>query len=692
MAEQPKKDAADKQRDRAAARSRENFSAVADVGEIPKPKNPRRRKRCEKNLLKFLVEYFPHSTGLKPFSADHKKVIGYLQRCILVGGLFAQAIFRGFAKTTIGELACLWAALYGHRKYVVLFGAKLPDALAMLDSIKAELETNDLLAEDFPEVCLPILALEGKPQRCASQTINGERTFVEWSSDTIVLPTVAGSAASSAVIRARGILGSARGMKYKRPDGENARPDLFIGDDLQTDDSAASPDQVAKRLRIIRKSWLRLSGHHTKIAGVVNGTVIEPDDLMDQLTTPSKDNAAWQSQRIKMVKAWASRHDDLWLGKYADLRSTYNSDDPADQARAHAEATAFYKKNRKAMDAGCQVAWEHCYDETEISAIQHAYNILIDDGEEAFAAECNSDPIRRADSLAKFTAQQVREKVNGFARLIVPSDAIKLTAFIDQQDKLLYWMVCAWADGFTGYVIDYGSWPDQKRSYYTLSDSKRTLRRAYPGRDDEGALWQGMEDLTLHLLERKYKRSDGGIQRLNREAIDGNYGKRTVLIKRFIEHSRYGSLILASFGRAPKPNHKPISQWDVGKGGEKGDEWALVRTNKRESPNLNYDVNYWKKRASDGLALAMGSKGCISLFKAPPDQHRMLGDHCVSEFGSNREIAGCSDVEFEKKPNADNHLWDCLVGNMMLASVCGIRRPEQRPLKPRKPRKKVSYL
>jgi len=39
----------------------------------------------------------------------------------------------------------------------------------------------------------------------------------------------------------------------------------------------------------------------------------------------------------------------------ARIRKSFDPTQPDDQERAHAEATAFYKQNRKAMDAGCQV-------------------------------------------------------------------------------------------------------------------------------------------------------------------------------------------------------------------------------------------------------------------------------------------------------------------------------------------------
>ena len=51
-----------------------------------------------------------------------------------------------------------------------------------------------------------------------------------------------------------------------------------------------------------------------------------------------------------------------------------------------------------------------------------------------------------------------RERAHRFPldRGVAPSDAAVLTAFIDVQKNIFYYLVAAWADGFTGSVI--GAW------------------------------------------------------------------------------------------------------------------------------------------------------------------------------------------------------------------------------------------
>jgi hypothetical protein len=78
--------------------------------------------------------------------------------------------------TTICECACIWAVLNGHREFVCLIGSDEGHAMDMLESIKMELDGNELLLSDYPEVVFPIQALDGIANRCNGQLHQGERT------------------------------------------------------------------------------------------------------------------------------------------------------------------------------------------------------------------------------------------------------------------------------------------------------------------------------------------------------------------------------------------------------------------------------------------------------------------------------------------------------------------------------------
>ena len=205
-------------REAAAQRQAAESLSGRDIGELPEVANPERKDECREDFKKFCESYFPEVYNLE-WSADHLRAIEKIQKSVLGGGLFALAMARGSGKSSLTESAAIWAMAYGHREFVVIIGASEGAALEMLDSIKTELEVNEHLAEDFPEMVYPIACLEGIANRCAGQLYKGERTRISWTASEIVLPTIVGAASSGAVVRVAGITGRIRGMKYKRPDG-----------------------------------------------------------------------------------------------------------------------------------------------------------------------------------------------------------------------------------------------------------------------------------------------------------------------------------------------------------------------------------------------------------------------------------------------------------------------------------------
>jgi hypothetical protein len=289
-------------------------------------------------------------------------VIGQIEESVLRGGLFATAMPRGSGKTTLAEVACIWATLCGHRDFAVLVGSDEGAATRMLDSIKTELESNDLLGEDFPEACYPIRASTGSPTAATARRATGERTHIGWTADEVVLPTIPGSKASGAIIKVAGLTGGLRGMKFKRPDGKTVRPSLVVVDDPQTDGSARSPSQCATRERILAGAVLGLAGPGRKIAGIMPCTVIAPGDVADNILDRQK-HPEWNGTRTKMVYAFPT-NEKLWE-EYARIRA-----DGLRAGDAGRAATEFYGSPPAEMDAGARVAWAERHNDDELSAIQ----------------------------------------------------------------------------------------------------------------------------------------------------------------------------------------------------------------------------------------------------------------------------------------------------------------------------------
>jgi len=238
----------------ARARNAEIAQSGRDIGELPPVVDAERKRRAAGDFRFFCDSYFPQTFSL-PWCDDHLKVIAKIEQAVLHGGLFAMAMPRGSGKTTICECACIWAVLNGHRDFVCLVGSDEGHAMTMLESIKMELDGNELLGEDYPEVCHPIAALDGIANRANGQLYKGNRTHIGWTAKDIVLPTIPESPAAGAIIKVAGITGRVRGMKYKRPDGRSVRPSLVVIDDPQTDESARSISQCATRESILAGEW-----------------------------------------------------------------------------------------------------------------------------------------------------------------------------------------------------------------------------------------------------------------------------------------------------------------------------------------------------------------------------------------------------------------------------------------------------
>lgn len=377
-----------RQKEQARERQAQLSASGRDIGKLPKVENPSRKRRCRTNLRRYCETYHAPEFSLA-WSPDHLRVIAKMEAAILKGGTFAVAMPRGSGKTTLARCACEWALLYGHQEFVVFVGSDAQAAVRMLDSLKASLQTNDLLAADFPEVCIPIRRLDGIHNRAKGQTCLGQRTNIGWTAEELILPTIKGGRASEGLVRVAGITGGIRGMQYTRSDGRTVRPGLVVPDDPQTDESAKSPAQSAARENILAGAILGLAGPGRKIAAVMPCTVIAPGDMADNILNRSL-HPEWNGERTRMVYEWPT-NTNLWE-RYTEIYRECL------QASGHFEdATDFYRRNRTAMDAGSKVAWAERFNADELSALQNAWNLRLRD-RKSFYAEYQNEPLSDQDT------------------------------------------------------------------------------------------------------------------------------------------------------------------------------------------------------------------------------------------------------------------------------------------------------
>lgn len=681
MAKQkPKSDAYAKERQSQAAIMRAKRTAGRDIGEIPAVADPARRDECERSFRRFCEVYFAATFSLE-WSPDHLRVLAQTERAVLFGDLFAMAMPRGSGKTSIVVAACLWALLTGEHEFVALIAADEGASSELLESIKTELETNDLLAGDFPEACYPIRCLEGIPQR--RLLYKGESVRMEFTAKMIVLPNIPGSPSFEAAVKTCGITGRIRGMLYKRSDGRSQRPSLVVIDDPQTDESAGSVTQCATREKILSGAILGLAGPGKKISGIMPCTVIRPGDMADKILDASK-YPQWNGERTKLVYSWPTNAE--LLREYTDLRAEcQRRKDPAEVYNA------FWRERQAAIEAGAVIAWTDRKGPDDISAIQHAVNLRMDVGPAAFQAEYQNDPIDDTATSALLGRDQIARKVSGYERGKIPSEAAHLSAFIDVQGKLLWWAIIAWRGDFTGYVVDYGAWPAQRRSYYTLADASPTIADQCPG-GLEASLFTALGKLTTTILGREWEVDGGGSMKIGRCLIDANWGESTSTVYSFCRQSPYASIILPTHGRGVKASGAPILMWPRQDGEQTGLNWRIRRTTQKHAPIRHgiYDTNYWKSFLHSRLLVPAGGKGSLTLFKSEPQFHEMLADHLHAEYPTLVESQGRKVSEWQDRPShPDNHFLDCLTGCCVGASILGAmletdRRASQKPRKPLK--------
>lgn len=665
-------------------RQAEQSLAGRDIGQLPEVVNPNRKAACERNFQLFCESYFPETYALA-WSPDHLKVIEKIETAVLRGGLFALALPRGSGKTTITESAALWSMLYGHREFVVLIGATESAALELLDSLKTELEVNERLAEDFPEVCYPVAQLEGIANRCAGQLYKGERTRITWTSNEIVLPTIEGSKASGIIVRVAGITGRIRGMKFKRSDGRNVRPSLVVIDDPQTSESAGSLEQTRKRVRVLAGDILGLAGPGQKISGIMPCTIIRPGDMADIILNRNT-HPDWNGEKTRMVYRFPTNMK-LWE-EYAEIRAEALRTESNFQ-----KATEFYLANREAMDAGAEVSWEARFNHDEVSALQHAMNLKFQD-EAAFQSEYQNDPLpddTADDSL--LSVDEICAKINGLARRRVPLKCDRLTMFVDVQKALLFYVVIAWAEDFTGAVIDYGSWPDQHRHEYSLADANPSIQTLFPKAGFEGALYAALSALTDECLGREWEREDGAVLKIERALVDANWGQSTDVVYQFCRQSSHAGVILPSHGRYVGASSKPMTEYRKQQGDRLGFNWMIPNVaGKRAIRHIIYDTNYWKSFIHARLAVPVGDKGSLTLYGRIPGAHQLFAEHLTAEYRVKTQGRGRTVDEWKLKPQShDNHFLDCVAGCAVCGSMLGASLPETLPAKlDRKPMIRLS--
>jgi len=636
--------------------SAEESKRTRNIHPIPACSDPELREALRLDLLGFLEKAFPETFYLG-WSEDQIEIISEVQRTILHGGMKGITMPRHGGKTSISRGAVLWATLYAHRKFVVAIASEQEKADMIVEQIKLLLETNTLICGLFPEVSYPIRRLEGISSRARAQHLNGALTRIKWGTSKIIYPTILDAPTSGTIVCGAGITSSKlRGICHVLTTGETIRPDFFIADDCQDDSVAASPIQCQAREKKIMGAIKGMAGPGKKMSGFNLCTVIYEDDLTSRILKRPE----WHGKIYSILKSlpknlimWEKDYRDLWLKSLKERKDI-------------SLASEFYRANKEKMSEGAEVSWKEDYEPGETDALEHAMLLYISDEEVFWAEYMNRPKPRIVLTDRQLTPDDIYKCAVGIGRGEVPVSTVELTAFIDVHDGLLFWMVCALSQDFSGGPIDYGSFPEQPMDYYTLSNAKRKFDLS---RGIEASLYDALKDLVGQLMSKDWVREHGGTAKISRISIDA--GWMTDIVYQFIRESDYAPILLPSNGKFFGAASNPISSWQQHEGERHGLNYIISLRGKHKQYHIVFDANWWKDFVFQRILTHRGNPGGMTIFGKKPEAHQMLADHLTSETRHKIEGRGRVVYEYRILPNRENHLFDCLVGCYVAGSIQG---------------------
>lgn len=670
---------------------------------IPKCEDPERRALLETDDAEWLLYYFGPGCELDDpfwyqFTWQQHQMINAIGQAIKYGGDQALAASRGEGKTTLAERILLKRTLTGEVNYSVLFAATGTMADNSLDSIKTAITENPLLAADYPEVCVPVIALEGAPQRANTQRVNGFRhdngkpyemaeSRFSWCGQEIIFPNVPGSPSARSIIATRGLDAAVRGLKKR-----GKRPRLAIIDDPDTEDTARSEDQARKLETRIDSAIGGLGGQQRGIGRVMLTTLQSRIAVSYKFTDP-KYKPTFKGKRFRFLVKPPERMD-LW-DEYVQMRRQDLQQVDADGKnldphcrRSH----AFYLENREAMDAGAEVSNHNRFNpqvlddpgdemlrrhfltlglgslfaQVEVSALQRYFNEVARIGPEAVATEFDNDPPEESGPIESgITPHRIQRQVSGYPRKTIPPGCTVLTQGIDVRKIALHWVVRAWRPDGTGFVIDYGVHEVHGTTYGSDDGVDVAVKKSILARIEE-------------TKEANYVTCDGEIKPVDLTLVDA--GWRTDAVYAACADAGLGVMPVMGFGKSAGCVRLSFSPTQRATPDMKpGDGWKMVR--KGRVWLVEADTDRWKAWEHDRWLTAIGKPGTLQMHgeSGPGDR---LSDDEKSHHSYARHI--CNEVEIEEpyngtvrrkwKPKSENTHWlDASYYSDVAANIKGIR-------------------
>lgn len=643
-----------------------------EIGVAPplEPQDLERRILYETDYVAAHQDLFKRSTGIKPFGRTQIDSINRTLHVLTHGGRSIIAEPRGFGKTSRTANNALLAVLQGKIRYGLILASSVQKAEDILESIKTELIDNDELYKLYPLVCECFRHVGESFNRALRQTYLGNKTHIGFTKYLIRMPVLPGEPSSGSIIQVRSkdnVRGLAVKVRYGEESGRVLRPDFAFLDDIQTDEEAESPTSVYKIVQTIKKSVLFAGTHAKRISAVMCCTPICPGDVSSHFIL---NEPAWDCIVSPMIRKMPDNMD-LWLNDYARILLDFDRYSTGSRLEAKLRARTFVEENYEALHAGAEIAWDWAYawaeePQTEVSALQHAMNFKIEEGEDAFESECQCNVAPRLEEAAgiKATVDEIMSKVHSFTKRKCPVETKYICTHIDVNKNVLTYTTVGSPKDFRPMVLDKGEWPEQKGATWRKQDIVYTLRKQYPDiPENHERIYWGLRQLINHIGNLTYIREDNLVMHNNLIMVDMGYSIDEV--QRAIRDSDYRNITMCYRGQGIRAKDKPFMDRHYEKHAEKHFHCATVPTTDRTLTVLYSDVNYFKTMFHKGIKSRPDIGASISLFTPErQSEHLLLAKHCVVETPQEDyfEKEDRRVIFWENPREEDNEYFDNIVG------------------------------
>ncbi len=227
-----------------------------------------------------------------------------------------------------------------------------------------------------------------------------------------------------------------------------------------------------------------------------------------------------------------------------------------------------------------------------------------------------------------------------------------------------------------------------KPSPYVRADEvERTIQAATKTADDAIAIRRALDELTKQIDGTVFKREDGVIMKPDRGLVDAGF--QTQAVYKWARATQLPYMASMGFGVGAK--QKPWDTIKRARGERAGFGWRMPSVAKTSGTRrVDIDTNTWKTAVIPKFAMPADEPGHLRLFKRSPSGHRMAGDHLASEFPVKTTGRGRELYEWSKRPNAENHILDCVIEASVAANMAGARLPHETTTKRPSPPKSAA--